>query len=270
MTNGTSQGLFVIVAVVIFGIFVGISYLLFQDKMQTGLSTIFDNSISNVALERKLNPSKIEDFDKPTSDLNMSHDLNSFGIQSMNDYSNQSYSFEKNNNSFVSEIIDVDVENTALEYYLNSASVYYDYMPNDSFNKSKYFSNNKDNSVFEEMVSKIIDKGENVSLNNILRAQSNKNISSAYDLMLYYSKTNINTLDANYRNLDYNKDTRGVSYNLINFTGDYDYIKVNGVNYTGNIEDLYGLGADNDIQIQYSLKFYNYSDIKFIYNYRTI
>lgn len=46
MTNGASQGLFVIVAVVIFGIFVLISYLLFGDKLKTSLGAIFDDSIS--------------------------------------------------------------------------------------------------------------------------------------------------------------------------------------------------------------------------------
>lgn len=41
MTEGGNQGLFVIIAVVIFGIFVLISYLLFGDKMKTGLATIY-------------------------------------------------------------------------------------------------------------------------------------------------------------------------------------------------------------------------------------
>ena len=45
MTNGTSQGLFVIVAVVIFGIFVGISYFLFKDNMKPSLANIFEESI---------------------------------------------------------------------------------------------------------------------------------------------------------------------------------------------------------------------------------
>lgn len=45
MTNGNSQGLFVIVAVIIFGIFVLMSYLLFQDRLNVGLSTVFDDSL---------------------------------------------------------------------------------------------------------------------------------------------------------------------------------------------------------------------------------
>ncbi|HBK4031851.1 TPA: leucine-rich repeat protein [Enterococcus faecium] len=45
MTNGTSQGLFVIVAVVIFGIFIFISYLLFRDTLKPSLSTIFTDGL---------------------------------------------------------------------------------------------------------------------------------------------------------------------------------------------------------------------------------
>lgn len=46
MTNSGSQGLFVVVAVVIFGIFVAISYIIFRDKLTPSLSSIFSNSIS--------------------------------------------------------------------------------------------------------------------------------------------------------------------------------------------------------------------------------
>lgn len=41
MTNGSSQGLFVVVAVIIFGIFVFISYLLFRDNLKPSLANIF-------------------------------------------------------------------------------------------------------------------------------------------------------------------------------------------------------------------------------------
>lgn len=41
MTNGSSQGIFVIVALVIFGIFVLISYLLFRDTMKPSLARIY-------------------------------------------------------------------------------------------------------------------------------------------------------------------------------------------------------------------------------------
>ena len=41
MTDGSSQGLFVVVAVVIFGIFVAISYMLFRDQLTPSLASIF-------------------------------------------------------------------------------------------------------------------------------------------------------------------------------------------------------------------------------------
>ncbi|MCE3183185.1 hypothetical protein [Enterococcus faecium] len=53
MTDGASQGLFVIVAVVIFGIFVLISYILFKDTLQPKLTGIFQNATS--AAEASLN-----------------------------------------------------------------------------------------------------------------------------------------------------------------------------------------------------------------------
>lgn len=45
MTDGNSQGLLVIVAVVIFGIFVLISYLLFRDNLKPSLSGIFTDGL---------------------------------------------------------------------------------------------------------------------------------------------------------------------------------------------------------------------------------
>ncbi|MDT2813286.1 leucine-rich repeat protein [Vagococcus carniphilus] len=63
MTEGSNQGLLVIVAIIIFGIFVAISYLLFQDKLHVGLSEIFEdgleqasdtlNNTSNIKSERE-------------------------------------------------------------------------------------------------------------------------------------------------------------------------------------------------------------------------
>ena len=44
MTDGASQGLFVIVAVVIFGIFVLIAYILFRETLQPKLAGIFKNA----------------------------------------------------------------------------------------------------------------------------------------------------------------------------------------------------------------------------------
>lgn len=45
MTDGASQGLFVIVAIVIFGIFVLISYVLFKDTLKPSLSNIFTDGL---------------------------------------------------------------------------------------------------------------------------------------------------------------------------------------------------------------------------------
>lgn len=60
MTEGSSQGLFVIIAVIIFGIFVAIAYLLFQDHLKIGLSNIFENGISSSTGENKPNDGSIE------------------------------------------------------------------------------------------------------------------------------------------------------------------------------------------------------------------
>lgn len=52
MTNGTSQGLFVVVAIVIFGIFILISSLLFKDNLKPTLANIFTDGLeqSNCSL----------------------------------------------------------------------------------------------------------------------------------------------------------------------------------------------------------------------------
>ena len=50
MTDGASQGLYVIVAVVIFGIFVLISYGLFRDTLKPSLSNIFTDSLEQAEL----------------------------------------------------------------------------------------------------------------------------------------------------------------------------------------------------------------------------
>lgn len=44
MTNGTAQGLYIIIAVVIFGIFTLLSYLIFQDPLSPKLTNIFEQS----------------------------------------------------------------------------------------------------------------------------------------------------------------------------------------------------------------------------------
>lgn len=64
MTDGTSQGLFVIVAVVIFGIFVTIAYSLFGDKLKLSLASIFEDSFTQA--ENALNGGEKIIVDAPT------------------------------------------------------------------------------------------------------------------------------------------------------------------------------------------------------------
>lgn len=45
MTNGASQGLFIVIAIIIFGLFIFVSYLLFNDTLKPSLSNIFDDSL---------------------------------------------------------------------------------------------------------------------------------------------------------------------------------------------------------------------------------
>lgn len=59
MTNGTSQGLFVIVAVIIFGIFVAIAYNLFGNQLKISLANIFEDSLTQA--ENALNGGVIGD-----------------------------------------------------------------------------------------------------------------------------------------------------------------------------------------------------------------
>ena len=46
MTNGTSQGLFIVVAIIIFGIFTLTSYVLFKDNLKPTLANIFTNGFN--------------------------------------------------------------------------------------------------------------------------------------------------------------------------------------------------------------------------------
>lgn len=55
MTNGTSQGLFIVVAIIIFGIFVTISYVLFRNELKPTLANIFTDGLEQAedTLKRK-------------------------------------------------------------------------------------------------------------------------------------------------------------------------------------------------------------------------
>lgn len=63
MTDGTSQGLFIVVAIVIFGIFVALSYTVFGNDGMTGSTVnMFETALTEV--ENKTNPmEKLEGFD---------------------------------------------------------------------------------------------------------------------------------------------------------------------------------------------------------------
>lgn len=63
MTNGSSQGLFVVVAVVIFGIFVAISYMLFEDTLSPALASIFSDATEK-AISTIENPILLEVIEK--------------------------------------------------------------------------------------------------------------------------------------------------------------------------------------------------------------
>ncbi|HDT8003681.1 TPA: hypothetical protein QFD63_000305 [Enterococcus faecium] len=56
MTDGASQGLFVIVAVVIFGIFVLIAYILFRDTLQPKLAEIFSKATTDAGASLNYKP----------------------------------------------------------------------------------------------------------------------------------------------------------------------------------------------------------------------
>lgn len=45
LTEGSNQGLFIIIAIIIFGLFVLLSYLLFRDNLGLSLKAIFKDSL---------------------------------------------------------------------------------------------------------------------------------------------------------------------------------------------------------------------------------
>ena len=54
MTDGTSQGLFIVVAIVIFGIFVVMAYILFEDTLSPAMASMFTEATEQ-ASERMVN-----------------------------------------------------------------------------------------------------------------------------------------------------------------------------------------------------------------------
>ena len=51
MTDGTSQGLFIVVAIVIFGIFVVLAYLLFEDVLSPAITKIFTDATNQATTD---------------------------------------------------------------------------------------------------------------------------------------------------------------------------------------------------------------------------
>ena len=51
MTDGTSQGLFIVVAIVIFGIFVVMAYILFEDTLSPAMASMFNTAIEQATLD---------------------------------------------------------------------------------------------------------------------------------------------------------------------------------------------------------------------------
>ena len=69
MTDGTSQGLFIVVAIVIFGIFVVMAYILFEDTLSPAMASMFTNATetANIRIGNVENSENILDYSKLTS-----------------------------------------------------------------------------------------------------------------------------------------------------------------------------------------------------------
>lgn len=103
MTNGTSQGLFAIIAIVIFGIFIFISYLLFKDNLNPTLANIFTDGFEQTNCQ--FDTTKIKTI-KCNPTFNNSFDSKSIGLQ----FSGYAGMFEaqKTDNS---DILMIDINN---------------------------------------------------------------------------------------------------------------------------------------------------------------
>lgn len=51
MTEGTSQGLFIVVSIVIFGIFVVLAYILFEDTLSPAMASMFETSTEKMDID---------------------------------------------------------------------------------------------------------------------------------------------------------------------------------------------------------------------------
>ena len=68
MTDGTSQGLFIVVAIVIFGIFVVLAYILFEDTLSPALASMFTD-VSEQASDKLISEVTLDDW-KPVGTTN--------------------------------------------------------------------------------------------------------------------------------------------------------------------------------------------------------
>lgn len=97
MTNGTSQGLFIVVAIIIFGIFILTSYLLFRDNLKPTVANIFTDGLEQAkdSVREKWNNAYQYDsnaqlsfysLDEENSEIGYrySFDINSNEIQNIN------------------------------------------------------------------------------------------------------------------------------------------------------------------------------------------
>lgn len=71
ITNGTSQGLFVFVAIIIFGIFLFISYLLFRDTLKPSLGGIFTDGLEQGLCSLKITALPMLKLNEKTNNLSM-------------------------------------------------------------------------------------------------------------------------------------------------------------------------------------------------------
>lgn len=101
MTEGASQGLYVVVGIVIFGIFLGISYLLFRDKMQTEMGSIYSDSLNQTMDDlNTFTTIKLTDFDVNQPFLNSKLKLTETNPETILIYGYPSYGVEQLSQQF--------------------------------------------------------------------------------------------------------------------------------------------------------------------------
>ena len=66
MTEGTSQGLFIVVAIVIFGIFVVMAYILFEDTLSPAMANMFTTATEHAEMNREISDNLVTTQDWTT------------------------------------------------------------------------------------------------------------------------------------------------------------------------------------------------------------